>query len=80
MPDTMKTMELTYVDLLTPGQLMINDFIEIENEVVEILEIETDALGDNYFIIYRNDDGEKEIATVEYHDTVKLYVYIDSDE
>jgi len=80
MPDTMKTMELTYVDLLTPGQLMINDFIEIENEVVEILEIETDALGDNYFIIYRNDDGEKEISTVEYHDTVKLYVYIDSHE
>ena len=80
MPDTMKTMELTYVDLLTPGQLMINDFIEIENEVIEILEIETDALGDNYFIIYRNDDGEKEISTVEYHDTVKLYVYIDNDE
>lgn len=80
MSDTIKTMELIHADNLTPGQLMPEDLIKVGDDIVEVVSIESDATGDNYFIEIQNEFGEKEIATLSYHDTIQLYVFIETEE
>ena len=76
----MKTMKLSYADLLSPSQLMEGDLINVDNEVVEIISINEDALGDNYTITYRNDYDETEEITYNYEDKINLYVFVDDSE
>jgi hypothetical protein len=80
MTDTIKTMELVYADLLTPSQLMEGDLINIDNDVVEVISIVDDALGDNYLITYKNDYGETAEYQCTYEEMFKLYVFIEIDE
>ena len=80
MTATMKTMKLSYADLLSPSQLMEGDLINVDNEVVEIISIDEDALGDNYTITYRNDYDETEEITYNYEDKINLYVFVDDSE
>ena len=80
MSDTIKTMELIHADSLTPDQLMIGDLIKNDNDIVEILFIESDSTGDNYDIQTENEFGEKEIVQYAYTDLIPLYVFIDYDE
>ena len=80
MTATMKTMKLSYADLLSPSQLMEGDLINVDNEVVEIISINEDALGDNYTITYRNDYDETEEITYNYEDKINLYVFVDDSE
>lgn len=80
MSDTMKVMELVYADLLTPGQLMEGDLIEIDLDVVEVISIQDDATGDNYVITFRNDYGEEDEYACTYDDMFKLYVVVESEE
>jgi hypothetical protein len=80
MTATMNSMKFVYADLLTPGQLMIGDLINIDNDIVEVIAIEDDATGDNYSITYRNDYGEEDVVDCTYEDMFKLYVFIDEDE
>lgn len=80
MPATMESMELVYADLLTPDQLMEEDIIEIDNDIVTVLGIDSDATGDTYYVGYVNDYGDRDVAEYNYTDTIKLYVFREEPE
>jgi hypothetical protein len=80
MSDTMVNMELTHADNLNADQLMIGDLIKIDDDIVEVIFIESDSTGDNYDIQTQNEFGEKEITQYAYTDLIPLYVFIDEDE
>ena len=70
-------MELIKADSLTVDALEIGDLISYNDEVVEILFIESDSTGDNYDIEVVNDFGEKEVIQFAFNDEVDWYVYLD---
>jgi hypothetical protein len=80
MSATINSMELVYADLLTPGQLMEGDLVEIDEIIVDVISIEDDATGDNYTITYKNDYGEEDIFLCDYEHMFKLYVFIEQEE
>ena len=63
MPATIMDMEYVKVDILTSGQLEVDDLIQVGDEVVSIVEII--SLADGYTIEIINDFGEREIIEVE---------------
>jgi hypothetical protein len=77
MTATMIDMELIKVDSLTPDSLEIGDLIDYNNEIVEVLFIESDSTGDNYDVQIVNDFGEKEIIQFAFNDEVDWYVPIE---
>jgi hypothetical protein len=77
MTATMINMELIKVDSLTPDSLEIGDLINYNNEIVEVLFIESDSTGDNYDVQIVNDFGEKEIIQFAFNDEVDWYVPIE---
>jgi hypothetical protein len=79
MSDTMISMELTHADNLNPGQLMPADLIKVGDDIVEVVSVDSDATGDQYFIETQNEFGEKEIVTLSYNDVIHLYVFIEHD-
>ena len=60
--DTIAIMDYEKVDLLTAGQLMVDDCIQIGDEVVSIVEII--SLPDGYTLEVINDFGERDIIEV----------------
>lgn len=80
MSDTIKLMDYVKIDLLTPGQLMEGDLIEVEGEIVEVLTIESDSTGDNYQVEHQNSFGEKDFTSFVYTDLIELYMYAYNDE
>lgn len=80
MPATINNMELVWADKLTPGSLMIDDMIKVDGELIEIIDIDSDSTGDNYFIEYADAYGERDTMTIAHDVYVDLYVYVDSDE
>jgi hypothetical protein len=73
-------MELLHADNITPGQLMIDDLIKIDNDIVQVISIISDATGDNYDVETQNEFGEKEFTQYAYTDLIPLYVFIDYEE
>ena len=80
MSDTMVSMELIHADNLTPDQVMLGDLIKVDEEIVEVIFIESDSTGDNYDIQTQNEFGEKEVVQYSYTDLIPLYVFIDEEE
>jgi hypothetical protein len=80
MSDTMLDMELLHADNITPGQLMIDDLIKIDNDIVQVISIISDSTGDNYDVETQNEFGEKEFTQYAYTDLIPLYVFIDYEE
>ncbi len=80
MSDTMLDMELLHADNITPGQLMIDDLIKIDNDIVQVISIISDSTGDNYDVETQNEFGEKEFTQYSYTDLIPLYVFIDYEE
>lgn len=76
----MKNMELVWADKLTPGSLMVDDLIKFDDELIEIIDINSDSTGDNYFIDCVDVYGEPNTITIPYDTYIDLYVYVDSDE
>ena len=74
---TIIDMDLIKADSLTVDALEIGDLIGYNDEVVEILFIESDSTGDNYDIEVVNDFGEKEVIQFAFNDKVDWYVYLD---
>ena len=68
--DTIAIMDYYKVDVLTAGQLMVDDCIQIGNEVVSITEIV--SLPDGYTLEVMNDFGERETITVGEFDNFDL--------
>ena len=73
----MINMELIKVDSLTPDSLEIGDLINYNNEIVEVLFIESDSTGDNYDVQIVNDFGEKEIVQFAFDNEIDWYVPIE---
>jgi hypothetical protein len=63
MAATMMDMEYVKVDILTSGQLEVDDLIQVGDEVVSIIEII--SLADGYTLEIINDFGEREVIEVE---------------
>jgi hypothetical protein len=80
MTATIINMDLVWADKLTPGSLMIDDLIKVDGELIEVLNIESDATGDNYFIEYSDVYGEQDTITIAYDAYVDLYVYVETEE
>ncbi len=70
----MINMELVKADTLTPDSLEIGDLISYNDEIVEVLFIESDSTGDNYDVQIVNDFGEKEIIQFAFDDAIDWYV------
>jgi hypothetical protein len=68
--DTIAIMDYTKVDILTAGQLMVDDCILIGDEVVSIVDII--SLPDGYTLEIVNDFGEREIIEVGEYDQFDL--------
>lgn len=71
----METMELIHADNLTPDQVMLGDLIKVNDDIVEVVFIESDSTGDNYDIQIQNEFGEKEFIQYAYTDLIPLYVF-----
>jgi len=76
MTATMINMELVKADTLTADSLEIGDLISYNDEIVEVLSIESDSTGDNYDVQIVNDFGEKEIIQFAFDDAIDWYVPI----
>ena len=72
----MINMELVKADTLTADSLEIGDLVSYNDEIVEVLFIESDSTGDNYDVQIVNDFGEKEIIQFAFDDAIDWYVPI----
>ena len=72
----MINMELVKADTLNVDSLEIGDLISYNDEIVEVLFIESDSTGDNYDVQIVNDFGEKEIIQFAFDDAIDWYVPI----
>jgi hypothetical protein len=70
MAATIMNMEYVKVDILTSGQLEVDDLIQVGDEVVSIVEII--SLPDGYTIEIINDFGEREVIEVGEYDQFDL--------
>jgi hypothetical protein len=77
MTATITNMELAKADVLTVDSLELGDFIAYNDDIVEVIFIESDSTGDNYDIEVINDFGEKEVIQFAFDDEVDWYVAID---
>ena len=68
--DTIAIVDYNKVDILTAGQLMVDDCIQIGNEVVSITEIV--SLPDGYTLEVVNDFGERDVIEVGEYDQFDL--------
>jgi hypothetical protein len=80
MSDTIEIMELIHADNLEPSQLMLGDLIKVNDDIVEVIFIDSDSTGDNYDIEIENEYGEKEMIQYAYTDKIPLYVFIQEEE
>ena len=76
----MMTMELIHADNLTPDQLMLGDLIKIDDDIVEVIFIESDSTGDNWSVQTKNEFDELEFSNYSYTDLIPLYVFIETIE
>jgi hypothetical protein len=72
MSDTIDVMDYVKVDILTAGQLEVDDLIMVNNEVVSIVEIV--SLRDGYTLEIINDFGEREVIEVEEYQQFDLII------
>lgn len=70
MDDTIEVMDYVKVDVLTAGQLEVDDLILVEDEVVSIVEIV--SLPDGYTIEIINDFGEHSFIEAEEYEQFDL--------
>jgi len=70
--DTIQIVDYVKADVLTSGQLMVDDCILIANEVVTIAEIV--SLQDGYTLEVVNDFGERDVIEVGEYDQFDLMI------
>jgi hypothetical protein len=70
MAATIMNMDYVKVDILTSGQLEVDDLIVVNDEVVSIVEIV--SLRDGYTLEIINDFGEREVIEVGEYDQFNL--------
>ena len=70
--DTIAIMDYVKADILTAGQLMVDDLIKVADEVVSITEII--SLADGYSLEIINDFGERDVIEVGEYDQFDLMI------
>ena len=70
--DIIPIMDYVKADILTAGQLMVDDLIRVADEVVSITEII--SLSDGYTLDIINDFGERELIQVGEYEQFDLMV------
>jgi hypothetical protein len=65
-------MDYIHVDNLSVDQLLEDDLIEIENEIVKVINL--DSLKDGYAITFENEFGERDIIELDDNAIVKLFI------
>jgi hypothetical protein len=70
--DTIQIVDYVKADVLTSGQLMVDDCILIADEVVTIAEIV--SLSDGYTLEVVNDFGERDVIEVGEYDQFDLMI------
>ena len=70
--DTIQIVDYVKVDVLTAGQLMVDDLIKVADEIVSITEIV--SLPDGYTLEIINDFGEREIIQVGEYEQFDLMI------
>ena len=70
--DTIVIMDYVKADILTSGQLMVDDCIRVGDEVVSIVDIT--SLADGYTLEVVNDFGERDIVEVGEYDQFDLMI------
>ena len=70
--DTIQIVDYVKADILTSGQLMIDDCILVGDEVVSIAEIV--SLRDGYTLEVVNDFGERDVIEVGEYDQFDLMI------
>jgi len=70
--DTIQIVDYVKVDILTAGQLMVDDCILIGDEVVSIADIV--SLPDGYTLEVVNDFGERDVIEVGEYDQFDLMI------
>ena len=68
--DTIQIVDYVKIDVLTAGQLMVDDFILVDGEVVCVIDII--SLPDGYSLEIENDFGEREVVQVDEYDQFDL--------
>jgi len=72
MSDTMISMDFVMVDILNVDQLEPNDYIMIDGEIVQVMNIA--SMKNGYVIAYSNDFGEEDLVEVDDYARFNLYV------
>ena len=72
MSATIKNMEFIKVDVLDVDQLESGDFIEIDNDIVEVIDVI--SLPKGYAITFSNDFGETDLLEVDDYTKFDLFV------
>lgn len=70
--DIIPIMDYVKADVLTAGQLMVDDLIKVADEVVSITEII--SLSDGYSLEIINDFGERDVIEVGEYDQFDLMI------
>jgi hypothetical protein len=70
--DTIQIVDYVKADILTAGQLMVDDCIQVADEVVSIIDIV--SLPDGYTLEVVNDFGERDIIEVGEYDQFDLMI------
>ena len=70
--DIIPIMDYVKADILTAGQLMVDDLIKVADEVVSITEII--SLADGYSLEIINDFGEREVIQVGEYEQFDLMI------
>ena len=72
-----KNMELKKVGQLKPDELMAGDIISYDEQIVEVISVSEDIDANFYFVEYKNEFDEKEIAEFNYAELIDWYVYVE---
>ena len=72
MSDTMISMDFVKVDILNVDQLEPSDYIMIDGEIVQVINIV--GMKNGYAISYSNDFGEVDLVEVDDYAQFDLYV------
>jgi hypothetical protein len=75
MSDTMISMDFVKVDILNVDQLEPSDYIMIDGEIVQVINIV--GMKDGYAISYSNDFGEVDLVEVDDYAQFDLYVILE---
>jgi hypothetical protein len=75
MSDTMISMDFVKVDILNVDQLEPSDYIMIDGEIVQVINIV--GMKNGYAISYSNDFGEVDLVEVDDYAQFDLYVILE---